>query len=668
MARRSSPLPLVLGALVVAILGLVVWQLDLLGTGDALPEPGDLVETDLIAEREAVDRGSPLAPADPLEDVDVPPPPSVSKGAIDLGPRRGSVEGRLVNANRSPVAGATIALLKGEPIPGLDVVQDFERLTRSQATTDADGRFTFTDVLATTQMVVDADGDDIAPTRAGPFTIVPDKTTDVGTIVAEAGVVVVGTVFDRGDRPVAGARIGLHHGLPSVAPDGSVSRALRLVVSDEKGRFEISGVGRASGALYVEAEGFASQYRPFSADSDETRRIEVSITLQPPAPIRGRVVSKPEGRAIEGALVEAIPVGQKDAGLGATTSGPDGTFALEALAPGSYMLRATHEDHSSVTQQGVRGGTDDVVLGLKRRASMYGVVRTEDGAPVRRYDLRARYTERKTIFATGTGTSRRIEDVDGAFSLPSLDPGFYTLEVWAPGYALTITDPIRMRQGTDLHGVLVELVPAATIVGRLVDDEDRPIRGVEVSMHPNDEPDDPMLRGTVGKQPWLLSTTTDSDGRFRLDPVSEMTYQIQFDQADHELVRVNDVTATAGASTDMGTITLSRSSSLGGYVVDSGGQPVSGITVHLTRADGLMTRRTTTNSEGKFVFDRLSEGEYATKAYSKSFGLAGSLKQAIAEARRIAQQKAVGERVTPFSGVYVAAGEAKTINITLIEN
>ncbi len=667
MARRSPLLPL-LGLALVAGIAFAVWQLDLIGptSGPSTPDV-DLVEMPTVGPRPGP--GEPDIPV-PIDTTDVVPPEAnaESTGVIDLGARRGGIRGRVVNRDRLPIPGAVVTVHEGQRISGIDLPAGLALLVRSSAETDAMGQFELDGIPTSSQLIVRVRGDEFARTDAGPFSVRPDATTNVGTIIAEPGIVLVGSVRDGSSRPVVGARLGLFDGLPELTPQGKVEPALREVITDDEGRFEIVNVARASGAVFVEAEGFASQYKPFTTAGNDARRIEVRVVLEPPAPIFGRIVVAPEGLALEGALVEALPIGQKSAGLGAALSAKDGSFAMNNLAPGVYSLRVSHDEYTGVTKNGVNAGSsDEVLISLKRRGTMHGVVRTDDGAPITRFDFRARFGKRRADFAEASSTMQRVQNADGAFSLTNLDPGFYTLEAWAPGFALTVSEPIRIKQAQDLYGVQLELVAAARIVGRVVDDIDRPIKGVAISMHPNKESADPLFRGSSGQQPWLLETTTDGEGRFTLDPVTEMTYQVEVNQPDHAVERIDDVVARAGETTDLGTVIIPRSATLQGYVLDGGGLPVVGTTVFLTQRGRQTSRRTTTNSEGAFVFDRLGPGDYHAMAYSKTLGFGGHLRSSLELAGHLAKPSVQSGMEPERNWTRLQSGQNEHITVNLVE-
>ena len=115
MASRSSLIP-ILGLVLVAILGVVVWQLDLLGLEhEAKDITVDLVDVPVI------DPNSGPAPIQPPVDrqPDTEPDRPISTNVVDLGERFGSVAGRVVDINRRAVAGAEVSLHEAQVIQGL---------------------------------------------------------------------------------------------------------------------------------------------------------------------------------------------------------------------------------------------------------------------------------------------------------------------------------------------------------------------------------------------------------------------------------------------------------------------------------------------------------------------------------------------------------------------
>jgi hypothetical protein len=124
------------------------------------------------------------------------------------------------------------------------------------------------------------------------------------------------------------------------------------------------------------------------------------------------------------ALVEAP-------GREAMLASDDGRFALRGLCPGLYRLSAHALTNTGrATKEAVQVG-DHVSMTLGRPSTLLGNVRYA-GTPVARF----------ACILTGPMTRREtIEDGDGNFRLPWLDPGHYELIVEASeGHSITSVD------------------------------------------------------------------------------------------------------------------------------------------------------------------------------------------------------------------------------------
>jgi hypothetical protein len=239
-----------------------------------------------------------------------------------------------------------------------------------------------------------------------------------------------------------------------------------------------------------------------------------------------------------------------------------------------------------------------------------------DGEPIRGFDLQARFRQQRLGPAIPHGRFQRVTDPEGAFHLEGLDAGFWSVDVWAKGYSLTSSEPVRLKQGQHLQGLRLTLLRGATLEGLVQDAEGLPIRGATVSLHPNREPEVDFLRD-VDPMPGANRTArTGEDGRFQLEDLAAATYQVQVDHPDHALLRRNDVVVTAEQVVEAAPFVLQRSATVRGAAVDGSGQALGGVTVSLTSIDGL-TRQVVTDARGQFLFTRVREGDYQLVCYGR---------------------------------------------------
>ncbi|HET6202283.1 MAG TPA: carboxypeptidase-like regulatory domain-containing protein [Planctomycetota bacterium] len=94
----------------------------------------------------------------------------------------------------------------------------------------------------------------------------------------------------------------------------------------------------------------------------------------------------------------------------------------------------------------------------------------------------------------------------GTFRLEGVAPGVIRLVAAGEGFAPTLVDPFRLREGEKAAAVTVSLFPGTTIEGTTVDEEGRPVPGAEVEFSATD----PLP---------VPSAVSDAEGRFRIGPV-----------------------------------------------------------------------------------------------------------------------------------------------------
>lgn len=415
------------------------------------------------------------------------------------------LEGRVVDDNAQPVAGAEVAVsgeapdgtpiavtassgaaaaggarvepggelgvLRG-PIPYPPPVPLPEAAPPpKQFRSDDKGAFRVTGLPAG-RLVVVATHPDFARGASEPMRVAAGATATV-TVVLSRGVAVRGRVTDERGDPVAGAEI---------LGDGA-----GLATSDGRGEYEIAHVARAL-TLTVRAPGFLPATRAVAP----TERGPFDVTLR-------RAVGNLAGDVVDdrGAPVSAARVEITAPSMPArwVTTDRAGRFSADGLGPGPYRVAVTHADFAPALFEALQPSSD-ARLALSPGGGIDGDVRDArlGGVPPGlRLELAA------------PGVKPHLLPVQGGrFSATALPAGRATLTATAPGYVTAVVD-VDVVAGDRLGDVTVrdvriELERGGSIVGSVRDDRGDPLAGALV---------------TVGG----LRARTDRDGNFRADGV-----------------------------------------------------------------------------------------------------------------------------------------------------
>lgn len=546
---------------------------------------------------------------------DRPPTPAPEPEA----PRTGSVTGRVVTPDRVPLPGARVEALRGAVVAGMPGLLEPRRLRRDTVA-DAAARFTLADLPACTDLVLRLDGD-FAPAELGPFPVAPGGSTDLGDLVVHPGMLIAGEVRDELQRPVAGARVGLFQGVVPDLEEGLSPEPQRLVLTDDQGRFSLPHAQPASFNLVVSAKGFArARHAAAPPPFEQPGRMEAFITLRPARPLTGRVLAANGEVPLKGARVVATALDQGNEG-GEATSNAEGFFTIADLAPGNYALRATLAGYSPANSRTFAKRPDEpVVLRLARQGRLRGHVIDPDGNPVTAFELQPKAHRAKLDGAVPFGPIQRIRDREGAFEVSGFDPGWACVDIWAQGYALTASACVKMTQGAEVDGLLVQLVRGATLSGSVLDDLGQPVAGATVTLHLNREPEADFLRDDPRDNPRLKATRTDAEGRFLIEDLSPLAYQVEVDHPAHAILRRNDVAVAAATDNDAGALVITRNATIRGTALDAGGNALPGAAVTLTRLHG-PARDLKADARGRFEFPRVAPGDYMLTCFGRPPGL-----------------------------------------------
>jgi RNA polymerase sigma-70 factor (ECF subfamily) len=407
----------------------------------------------------------------------------------------------------------------GQPIAGARVAAD-PALSRSVAT-DGEGRFAL-DVLPEQGAWLHVD----APGRAARRQPLPSGRGDVAVDVElEREAAVVGALLDADGRPIAGARLHLG-GYPGGGPPdaGQVHPEFHGAAADGAGRVRVSGLvpGVSYQVLaFAPARGafVGSLARPLVAGEE----LDVGAVRLSVAGVIEGVVVDAAGHPVAGvevALRRTAPLAilrpelrgaagppQSDREFFAFSLRPrptssDGRFSFAGLEPGAYALAVAlpgqrqamlQVDVTVTTGQLIDVGALRVARGLTIAGRIARPVGVAPGVVIALQAFRP----------DGLGAYADVA-ADGRFEFVDLKPGTYHLSALRSpsGWALPPVLDVPAG-GTPLT---LAFVPAATIVGRVLDAQGQPVASAAVAAVSV-----PNIRSRIPTE------RTDAEGRFVLE-------------------------------------------------------------------------------------------------------------------------------------------------------
>ena len=328
--------------------------------------------------------------------------------------------GRVIGPAGEPVVGAYVAATALREETGLD------RRDWIAARTGADGTFELEPLrrdLRNTRhtLVVRAEG--LSMRRCEfPEAESIGEVVDFGALVLTPQASLAGVVVRRDGEPVPGAGVMVE---PSHADRPGASwrlRDMRLVRTDDRGRFLHADLAGGTYRLSVNPMGFQRNPEDLQIDLKAgEHRDGLRIEMPDGLTISGRVIG-PTGEPFSGVRVSL------NGGPGAgTATAADGSFVFRGVAPGTYWIsveppRARPEGAPRLgwgILEDVRAGSSDMEIVLPLLGEVTGWVVDGNGEPVEHalVDVLDEHSDIEKVFTGPDGAFRLEVPQDAAFDL-----------------------------------------------------------------------------------------------------------------------------------------------------------------------------------------------------------------------------------------------------------
>ncbi len=442
----------------------------------------------------------------------------------------------------------------GEPIAGANVsLKAADSVSFGQAETGADGTFTADGLRpgAVTVGVI-AEGY-LAPAAA--VTALASATPPSCEVVLDRGGEIAGLVVDALGQPLAGVRVAAAPGPDTTGLDGGGGR------SDRVGAFKMGPLLPGAYRVQVDAENDDVFATSPAVDVTVARNATADVRLvatRPGGGLEGRVVDG-RGRPVTDAYVTALLEAIDDDGHAwrphyTWTSpkrlvGADGSFRLDALAAGTYSVRAARSGGGEATVAHLALGARQTIV-IQPTGVLAGVAVSASGAPVT--DVVVTATDR----VRDLSREERVYFTGGAFALRDLPAGEYKLTVNNdPRSALHVT----LADGAQRLDLKLVVQPRYELRGRVVS-AGRPRAGWKVEV-PKLETEEHSSSGASIETSSVEFAVTAADGTFVVHDLPAGTTEVAvFDATrppDSDAVLKQDViVGGAGPVVDAGDFTV----------------------------------------------------------------------------------------------------------------
>jgi len=406
--------------------------------------------------------------------------------------------------------------------------------------------------------------------------------------------------------------------------------------TDEKGMFRFGSV--PPGRLWIQVR--PAEYRAVNLSDVEVN--EGKETFKEIPVVRG---GKLKGKVVD--VETKMPVAHAKIrtwdGAKSAESGEDGKYEIPSPDQGGMSFKVSAPEYPEqwtwVQLSGDPSADFERDMEIGKGGKVSGVVMKPDGSPA----AGARVGRDPGELLTGVPEQTATADAEGAFTLeavPAMRRG--VLFAVADGFALTKSDPLELRAGTEISGIRITLITGAAFKGTVKDEDGEPLAAVSFSVQKEWNWQDWQRMQEEGGWFWIPEMVGYSlaDGTWEVAGVPPGNYQMRVNLEGYAPESRSRLAAPAQGEIAGLDFVLRKGGSITGRVRNQAGEPLQGVSVTawgvVVGSEGNMEwvqrAEVRTDADGLFLMDGLRDGTYQLNF--QCTGLAQQILQGISTGTR----------------------------------
>ena len=526
-----------------------------------------------------------------------------------LGTQYARVTGSILNEERIPVAGASVASEAVSRSGGMMMFMGPMSMGAQAPRISApDGRYSVR-AQPDSDIQIEAKKKGYPTGRSSTLRLATGERRSGIVITVPSGIAVTGRVIDRDGKPVSGASVSAAESRSTGGQEriqialGAMRRSGdESIQTGNDGTFTIR-VKEGAHDFTFSRDGFAQKLIRAQQVSSSVRPLEV--TMDPAVEISGRVVRN--GTGIAGARVNLIGEGN----LTDTETGGDGSFRIGNLSPGPTMLNVTKEDEFIQQFRPITVPSNDILIEVPAGGRIAGrVVDKTTKQPITSFE--AGITAMRGgggMMIMGPPQTRAFTTEDGTFVLDNVPAGATTLVVTAPGYTAGRVPNVTVEEGKAVADIEVAMDRGVKVTGKVTGPDGGALSGVSVRLD--------NMSGRMMRMPTPGSNAvTDANGEYVLDTQEPGEKTFVFSRSGY--VSTSKTANLSGTETKIDA-QLSSGMKVSGVVVTEGGAPVADASVSASSATEGSGASTRTDQNGAFHLEGLAPGRYTFRASKQGY-------------------------------------------------